>query len=177
MVAGRESRSENEQQSGEHQPGCGGELGVVPALEDGRGSREPRRLDAGVEPGRTVDEEDDGEADEAEDEYDPAEPVALGPGGEQAERDRDRADRGEQVGVRGAGGFDADQWRRGPGQAGIAGTSDLDPAVVDELRGDEKASGGEDHAADRPFWREDGADAGRGPDRQVPRPQQPAFQQ
>ena len=112
MVAGRESRSEHEQQSGEHQPGRGGELGVVPALKDGRGSRELCRLDSGVEPGRTIDEEDDGEADEAEDEYDPAEPVAPGPGGEQAERDRDRPDRGEQVGVRRAGRFDADQGRR-----------------------------------------------------------------
>jgi hypothetical protein len=165
MVAGRESRSQNEQQSGEHQPGRGGELGVVPDLQDRRGSREARRQLADVEPGRTVDEEDDGEADEAEGEYDPAEPVAPGEGGEQADRDRDRTDRDEQVGVCGAGGFDALERRRGAGQARVAGLSDLDPAVVDELRGDEKAPGGEDHAADRPFRGEKGAGAGRGPDR------------
>ncbi|HEY1354740.1 MAG TPA: hypothetical protein VGF09_00350, partial [Solirubrobacterales bacterium] len=125
MVAGRGSRSENQQQSAEHQPGRGGELRVVPALQHGGRPREARRLGAGVEPGGPVDEEGHGEAGETEGEDHPAEPVAPGPGRDQAERDRERADGCEQIGVSGAGGFDRDQGRGRARQARVAGLADL----------------------------------------------------
>ena len=143
MVAGRGSRSENEQQSAEHQPGRGRQLGVEAALQHRRRPREAGRLGAGVEAGGPVDEEDDGEAEEAEDEDDPAEPVAPCPDREQGERHGDSADRGEQVGVGGAGGLAVDQRRRRRGQARVPGLPDLDRAVVDELGGDQAGAGGE----------------------------------
>jgi hypothetical protein len=95
MVAGRGSRSQNEQDSGEHQPRRRGELRVEAALQNRRRPREPGRLRSGVEAGGPVDEENHGEAGKAEEEHDATEAAAAGPGGEQADCGRDRADRDE----------------------------------------------------------------------------------
>jgi hypothetical protein len=69
-----------------------------------------------------------------------------------------------------------DGGRRRRRQARVAGLADLDRAVIDEL-GDRQAGGGsDDDEADRPLWRQHRAGPGRGPNRQVAPPQQPAFE-
>jgi hypothetical protein len=137
MVSGRGPRSENEQQSAEHQARRGRQLGVEAALQHRRGPREAGRLRPGVEAGGPVDEKDDGQAEETEEEDDSAEPVAPRPDREQGERDGDRSDRDEQEAVCGTGGFAVDQRGRRRGQARISGLPDLHRGVVDELRRDQ----------------------------------------
>ena len=140
MVPGRGSRSENEQQSAEHQAPCGGKLSVEAALQHRGRSRELGSQVSRVEPGGPVDEEDHGEAEEAESEDDPAEPVAPGPGRDQGNRRGDHADRDQEIIVRSTGGFEVEERRRGGREACVAGLPDLDPVVVDELGGDEESA-------------------------------------
>jgi hypothetical protein len=177
MVAGRSPRGHGEKQSSEHQPRAGDELRVEAALEDRRGAREARGEVADVAPGGKIDEEDDPDADQAEDEDDPAKPVATGPPSDQRQRGADQPERDQEVGMGGACRLHSDERGGGGGQAGVAGLPDLDPAVIDELRGDQAARRSEDHAADRPFGSDPGAGTGRGPDRPLPGLQQPPFEQ
>jgi hypothetical protein len=177
MVAGRSPRGDDEQQSSEHQPGAGHELRIEADLEDRGGPGEARGELADVAPGGQVDEEDDGEADDAEQEDDPAEPIATGSPCDQRQHSGDQPERDQQVGVGGARRFGSEQRRRGRRQARVAGLSDLDPAVVDELRSDQAPRCGEDHAADRPFRGQRRARPGGGTDCPVPGPQQSPFEQ
>jgi hypothetical protein len=113
MVAGRRFWGHNEERTTEHQAGGSGDLGVEPVIEDCLRSREERGLGAGVEPGRQVDQQDDGKAEQAEGEDDPPQPTSSSVakdhqgkgGGEQRHRD-------QQVGVGLAGGTGVDR-RRG----------------------------------------------------------------
>jgi hypothetical protein len=77
MVAGRCFWGQDEQHSGQHQPGRAGELAVEAAVEDPGGAGELRGLLAGVEARRQVDDEDHGEAEQAEQEDRPAEAAAV----------------------------------------------------------------------------------------------------
>jgi hypothetical protein len=71
MVAGRRLWGRNEERSAQHQAGRGGDLGVEAVVEDGLGTGEARRLAAGIDACRQIDEEDDGEAEQAEGKDDP----------------------------------------------------------------------------------------------------------
>jgi elongation factor G len=103
---------------------------------------------------REVDEEDHGDRDQAQRDYAESEPATITPGAEQPEDGGDQPQRKQQIGVRLAGGADVEGGRPGDsGQIRVAGLSDLDPAVVDELRGDEAGAGGEDDEADGSSWR------------------------
>jgi elongation factor G len=167
MVAGRRFRGDDEQGPGRDQSGGSGELRVEPVFEDRRGAGEDRRLLAGVEALRTVDEEDHGGAQQPEGDHDPAQPGPAAARGEHAEPAGDDGDRDEQVGVGVDRSLDPDRRRPRPaGQAGVSGLADLDPAIVGEL-GDEQAGGaGDDRGADRPFGGEGGARPCRGAGRE-----------
>ena len=177
MVAGRGSWSQDQQESAEHQTRARGQLGVEAVLQHRGRPGESGGQGAGVEPRRPVDEEDDGEADQAEEEDDPAEPVAPGHGRHQGQRDGQEPDRDQQVGVGGAGRFDAFERGRGPRQARVARLPDLDPAVIDELGGDEETPGGDDRRADRAFRGQCRTGRGGDPDRPDTGPEQPPFQE
>jgi hypothetical protein len=86
MVAGRRFWGHNEQCATEHQAGGGGDLGVEAVVEDRLRAGKARRLDAGVEAGREVDQEDQPEAEQSEREDDPTQaatsPVAQDGEGE-----------------------------------------------------------------------------------------------
>ncbi len=75
-----------------------------------------------------------------------------------------------------AGGPHVDGRRRGCRQAGVAGLTQLDAAVVDELRGDEAARRGDDGQADGTLGREHPAGADRARDRAAANAQQPPFE-
>jgi hypothetical protein len=77
MVAGCGSWSQDEQESAEHQTRARGQLGVEAVLEHRVRPGESGGQGAGVEPGRPIDQEGDGETDQAEQEDDPAQPVAA----------------------------------------------------------------------------------------------------
>ncbi len=178
MVAGRRFWGDNEQHAAQHQA-CGGrDLRVEAVVEDRLGAGEAGRLDTRVEPGRQVDEEDDGKADQAEHEDDSSQPPpALVAQRDQGQKGSEQRDGNQQERVRLAGGLRVHGRRACRRQPGIAQLVDLDRAVVDELRGDQAAGSGEDGEADRPLRGEHGAEAGGA----TPRPgcvaQQPSFEQ
>jgi hypothetical protein len=62
MVAGRRFWGCNEERAAQHQACRGGDLGIEAVVKDGLGTREARRLAAGIEAGREIDKEDHGEA-------------------------------------------------------------------------------------------------------------------
>ena len=177
MVAGRRFWGQDKQQPGQHQTPRRGELGIEAVAEDGGRSREARGLRSLVETGGHVDEQCDREAEGAEGEDDSAEaaaaPVASDEGGEHRGQ---QGDRQQQVGVRLACLLDTDRGRGGGGKARVAGLSDLDGAVVDELGGREAEGGGGDRGADRPLRRQHRARPRRQPGRQVAGPQQAPFE-
>jgi hypothetical protein len=162
MVAGRRFWGHNEQRAAQHQARRRRDLGIEAVIEDCLGAGEAGGLGARVESGRQVDQEDDGEAEQAEGENDPPQPasspvVQHGEGedcGKQRHRDK-------QVGVRLSGGLGPDRRRRRR-QAGVARLADLDGAIVDELGDDQERRGGEDGQADSSLWGEHGAGTGRG---------------
>jgi hypothetical protein len=172
MVAGRRFRGDDQQQATEHQPRGGGQLRVETLLEDGRRTREERRLRAGVEAGGAVDEEHDGDGQQAEHEHPTPEPPPARAGGGDAEPAGEQRHRYEEVRVGVHGGLDTHGRRpRRFRQPRVAGAADLDAPVVDELRGEQAGGGGDDHAADRPFGGDHGARPGRsahGPGRGPP---------
>ena len=87
MVAGGGFWGDNEERAAQHQAGGRGDLGVEAVVEDGLGAGEATRLGTNVQPARKVDEEDDGEADQAEREDDPAQPAPPFPAqGHEGER-------------------------------------------------------------------------------------------
>jgi elongation factor G len=162
MVAGRRLWGYNEERAAQHQARSGGDLGVEAVIEDRLGAGEAGRLGAGVEAGRQVDEEDDGQAEQAQREDDP--PQATPPlavqhrqgeaGGEQGHGD-------EQVGMGLAGGLRAHGRGARRRQPGVTGLADLDRAVIDELGGEETGRGAEDRQADRPLRRQHATGPGR----------------
>ncbi len=176
MVAGRRLWGHNEERTAEHQPGCGGDLGVEAVVQDRLRSREEGGLGAGVQPCRQVDQEDDGKAEQAERKDDPPQPPTTpvaqyrqGQGGGQ-QRDGD-----QQVGVGLAGGLGIDRGRGRRRQTGIARLADLDRAVIDELRDREAGGRGEDRQADRSLGSENGTGARRHPLCQHTNAQQRSF--
>ena len=176
MVAGRRSWGQHEERAAEHQAGCGGDLGVEAVVEDRLGTGEARCLGTGVETGRQVDQEDHGEAEQAEGEDDPTQPAPPSVAqDDQGEGGGEHADRDQQVGVGLTGGLNADRGRTRRRQPRVACLPDLDGAVVDELRDDQAGGRGEDRHADRPLRRQYGARPRRDPDRQIARPQKPTF--
>jgi hypothetical protein len=74
MVAGRRLRGRDQQQAAEHQAGRRGDLGVEAVEQDGGGGGEARRLGAGVEPSRQIDQQDHRQAQHPKNEDDPPEP-------------------------------------------------------------------------------------------------------
>ena len=87
-------------------------------------------------------------------------------------------DRDQQVGVGGAGRLRRLRAGERPRQPGVAGLPDLDPAVVDELRGDEAGRRRRRSRAQiDAFGSQRRTGRGRDPDRPVTRPQQPPFQE
>jgi len=150
MVAGRRFWSEDEQYSAHHQADGRGDLDIEGVVEDGPGAGEAGRLDADVGARGQVDEEDDGEAEQAEGEDDP--PQAAAPLVAQC---RDGEESGEQrhgdqqVGVGFARRLRPDGRRVGCRQARVARLADLDGPVGDELGGEQEARRDEDRQADR----------------------------
>jgi hypothetical protein len=175
MVAGRRLRGEDEQQAAEHDACGSGELGPE-ALEQHRfGTREARDLGRGVEARRTVDQQDHRGADRPEHEDRAPEAGAVAAGGEERQRPGEQCDRDQRIGVGVDRCLEADLGGAGDTrEAGVARLTDLYPAVVDELGGEQAGSGGDYHAADRPLGGDDragsrrparrpGAEAPRGP--------------
>jgi hypothetical protein len=162
MVAGRRFWGHNEERTAQHQAGGGGDLGVETGTEDRLGAGESGGLRARVEAGRKIDEEDDGEAEQAEHEDDSAQssPPLVAQhdegenGGKQCHRDQQ-----ECVGA--TGGLGTDSWCARRRQAGVTRLADLDRAVLDELRRDEAGGRAEDGEADTPLRGEHGAGSGR----------------
>jgi hypothetical protein len=76
MVAGRRFWGDNEQHAAQHQPRRRGDLGVEAVVEDGLGAGEAGGLNAGVQARRQVDQQNDGEAEQAEQEDDPPQTAA-----------------------------------------------------------------------------------------------------
>jgi len=173
MVAGRRFWGCNEERSAQHQAGRGGNLGIEAVVEDGLGAGEARRLAAGIEPGREVDEEDYGEAEQPEGEDDPAQSVAAlvaDHGERHGGGEHGYGDQEEGMGVTGALGRDGGGACRR--QAGVTGLADLHRPVIGELGRDQTASGADDGHADRPLGGQHGAESGCRP----PRPPAPAEQ-
>ena len=154
MVAGRSLGSSDQQYTAENQPGRGRQLCVEAILEDGAGARESRRLYASVESRRHVHQQDDQKAEHAEDGDDAPEPPAPGAYRRDGKRGSEQGHWDEEIEVGLAGCLGSDSRRGCCRQAGIAGLPHLNSAVVDELRGDQEARGGDDHNADRPVGRE-----------------------
>jgi hypothetical protein len=178
MVAGRRSWGHNEERATQHQAGGGGDLGVETVEENRLGAGEARGLGAHVEPGRQVDEEDDGKADQAEHEDDSSQPPSsLVVHRDQGQKGREQRDGNQQERVRLAGGLRVHGRRACRRQPGVAQLVDLYSAVIDELRRDQTAGSRQDGEADRPSWREHGTGAGRAASRAAGAAQQPAFDQ
>ncbi len=177
MVAGRRLWGHNEEKPAQHQSRRGGDLGVEAVVEDRLGAGEAGGLSARVEAGRQVDEEDDGEAEQAEREDDPPQPspplVAQDDEGEGSGQQRHWD---KEEGMCFAGGLGVHGGRARGRQPGIARLTDLDRAVLDELRGDQAGGGTEDGEADRSLRGEHGTCPGR----HAPRPgraaQEAAFE-
>ena len=94
MVAGRRLWSQHEQHSSQHQSGRGSQLGVEAVEQDGGGAGEARRVSAEVEPGGTVDQEGDREADKAKGVDEPTRPRATrGAHGHEPQQRRERRHR------------------------------------------------------------------------------------
>jgi len=113
MVAGRRFWGHNEERTTKHQTGCGGDLGIEAVKEDSLRAGEARSLDAGIDPRRQVDQQDHGEAEQAEGKDDspqaPPPPVMEHDEGEGSGQQRHR---NQQVGVGLASGLGADRGRR-----------------------------------------------------------------
>jgi hypothetical protein len=152
MVAGRRFWGRNEQCPTQHQPRSRGYLGVEAVIEDRLCPGEAGSLGAGVEPGRQVDQERDGDAEQAEREDDPSQPPAFSVAHDhQGQGGGKQRDRNQQVGMCLARRFNVDRGWGGRREAGVARLPDLDRAVVHELGGDEATGRGEDRHADRPL--------------------------
>lgn len=106
MVAGCRFWGRNEERAAQHQACGGGDLGVKAVVEDRLGAGEAGGLDTRVEPGRQVDEEDDGKADQAEHEDDsPQAPPPLVAQCDQSQKGREQRDGNQQESVRLTGGL------------------------------------------------------------------------
>ncbi len=99
MVAGCRLWGEDEQQSADHQPGGGGQLGVEALLEHRGRTGEERGLRAGVEPGRPVDQEDQDRPCPGRARKRPARGGSGGCGRRRCRAPRRAAPRHQQVGV------------------------------------------------------------------------------
>ncbi len=135
-------------------------------MKDRCGAREARRLGADIGAGGQVDDQDQGDAEQAQADDDASQAAAFGAqhyrgdeGGDQGERDQD-------IGVGGAGGFAGDGRRRRRGQPGVGRLTDLDAAVGDELRDDEADRRGEDQEGDPSRRGKQAAGPGRAAGRQ-----------
>ncbi len=159
MVAGCGLWGCNEQQTGQHQARRGGQLGVETIVEDGGRAGELRCVSTLVEPGRQVDEEDDREAEQTEGEDGPAQPPPPGAQHDAGKRGGEQRHAKQQVEVGLAGRLRANRRRAGRRETRVAGLSDLDGSIVDELRDRQAGGGGDDDGADRPFGRQRGAGA------------------
>ena len=150
MVAGRRLWGCNEQRAAQHQARRSGDLGIEAVVENRPGAGEARGLGAAVEPRRQVDQEDHGEAEQAEHEDDPpdAAPALVAQRGER-KCGREQRHRNQQIGMCFAGGLSARRGRACRGQAGVAELADLNRAVVDELGGDQAGGRSDDRQADR----------------------------
>jgi hypothetical protein len=158
MVAGRRLWGEDEQQPAQHHAARGGDLGVVALGEDGVGTREARQLGGRVEAGRPVDEEDDPDAEGAEQEDRSAQAGTVAAPREHRQAGGQQGDRDQRIGVGVDRGLEPDfGGARHSRQPGVAWLAHLDPAVVDELGGDQAGGGSDDHAADRPLGSDHGA--------------------
>ncbi len=162
MVAGRRFWGEEEQRSTQHHSGRGGELRVKALDQDGLCTGEAGELGVGVETRRSVDDENDGGAKRAQQEDQAPRACPAPAGGEQGEGRGEQGDRDQHIGMGIDRGLEADfRGARHPRQAGVARLTDLDTAIVDELRGDQRGGRGDDHGADRPLWGEYGTGPGR----------------
>jgi hypothetical protein len=108
-----------------------------------------------------VDEEDDGGRQQSQAGDEEAQPPPVAAGGQGPEGDSDQPQRNQEVGVGLSGGTDFECRRPGhTRQARVAGLTDLDSPVVDELGGDEADTRGDDHETDRSLGGEDRAGPG-----------------
>ncbi len=164
MVAGRGFWSHNEERSAQHQAGRGGDLGVEAVVENGLGAGEARGLGTHVEAGGKVDEEDHGEAEQAEGKDDSAQaaPPFVAQHGER-EGGGEGGDGNQEEGMGFPGTLDGDGGSAGSRQARVAGLADLDRSVIDELSRDQADGRTHDGQADRSLWRQHGAGPSRGP--------------
>jgi elongation factor G len=171
MVAGRRFWGHNEENPAQHQSGRGGDLGVEAVVEDRLGAGEAGGLSTRVEAGRQVDEEDDGEAEQAEHEDGSPQPAApLVAQDDEGEGCGQQCHRDEQKGVCFACGLGVHGRCACRRQPGVAQLTDLNRAVLDELRGDQAGGGTEDGEADRSLRSEYGTGTGR----HAPRPSRAA---
>ena len=81
----------------EHHPAGGGQLGVETLDQDGGRAGEARGLAADVEAGGQVDQQDDGDGEEAEPEDDPPGAAAAAAQRGEAERGGEQADGDQQI--------------------------------------------------------------------------------
>jgi hypothetical protein len=177
MVAGRGLRGGNEKRPAQHQTGRGGQLGVEACVDHGLGPGEAGGLHPDLAGRGEVDQQHQRQAGQPEAEDHPAEP-SPSPVAEHHQRQRggNRRHRQQQVEVRCAGGLNVDGGRRRRRQARVAGLPQLDPVVVDELRGGQAGGRPHDCQADPALGGQHPACPHGARDRKVAGPQQQPFE-
>jgi hypothetical protein len=150
MVAGGGFWGHNEERATQHQAGGGGDLSVEAVVEDRLGAGEAGGLDTRIEAGRQVNEEDDGQADQAEHEDDSSHaPSPLVAQRDQGQKGGEQRDGNQQERVRLAGGLRVHGRCACRRQPGIARLADFNCPVIDELGDDQAGGRGDDGQADR----------------------------
>jgi hypothetical protein len=155
MVAGRRLWGCNEERSAQNQACGSGDLSVEAVVEHRLGAGEARGLRTYIETVRKIDQQDYGEAEQAEGEDNPAQPTTTfvthrrerQGGGEDGDRD-------QEEGVGFAGALDTDGWGACGRETGIAGLADLYRPIIDELGCDQANSRADDGQTDSPLRRQ-----------------------